>query len=119
MGSSPSIRFPGPAEPGALGGFDLLVQEAVEWLLSLLFVVVPAACAFGFVGYGFGAVADGMTGRRPPPAVLRGLAAPAGAGAVVVYAWGLLHVAGAGCAVTAGYACERRARNAPGSAGAP
>lgn len=65
------------------------------WLLSLLFVVVLAACGFGLVGYGFGAVADGMAGLREPPAVLRGIAALAGACAVVVYAWGLLHVVGA------------------------
>ncbi|MFJ3665941.1 hypothetical protein ACIPSE_05765 [Streptomyces sp. NPDC090106] len=62
----------------------------MAWL-SLLFLVVAAVLAFGLTGYGFGRLA--RTG--PLPDTLRGLGALAGAAAVGLYAWGLLHVVGA------------------------
>ncbi|MFF9215716.1 hypothetical protein [Streptomyces viridosporus] len=66
------------------------------WLLALLFAVMMVGCCLGFVGYGFGSVADGLSGlKERGPAVLRGTAALAGACALAVYAWGLLGVAGA------------------------
>ncbi|MEF9904154.1 hypothetical protein [Streptomyces sp. P9-A2] len=65
------------------------------WLLVFPLALLLAGCSFGLVGYGFGSVADGLSGlKERRTAVLRGLAALAAAGAVAVYAWGLLSLFG-------------------------
>lgn len=65
------------------------------WLLAPLFVLALVGGCFALVGYGVGAVADGLSGLRERSVALRGLAALTAAGAIVVYVWGLLHVFGA------------------------
>ncbi|KOG17526.1 hypothetical protein [Streptomyces viridochromogenes] len=65
------------------------------FLLILLFVVVAVIVAVGLCGYGGRTLADHGLRRASAPAVLRGLAALAGAGACALYAWGLLTVCGA------------------------
>ncbi|MER6859323.1 hypothetical protein [Streptomyces pilosus] len=65
------------------------------WFLALLLIPVLVGCCFGLVGYGVGAVADGLSGLKERHVALRGLAALCGAGAAALYAWGLLAVLGA------------------------
>ncbi|WDF38412.1 hypothetical protein PBV52_17200 [Streptomyces sp. T12] len=64
-------------------------------LLILLFVVVAVIGAVGLCGYGGRTLADHGLRRASAPAVLRGVAALAGAGGCALYAWGLLAVCGA------------------------
>ncbi|MFJ9658633.1 hypothetical protein ACIRPR_11830 [Streptomyces griseoflavus] len=65
------------------------------WFLAPLFLLVLVGAFFGLVGYGAGAVADGLSGLKERHAALRGLAALSAAGAAALYAWGLLAVLGA------------------------
>ncbi|MEU9054151.1 hypothetical protein AB0D37_27670 [Streptomyces sp. NPDC048384] len=65
------------------------------FLLFLLFVVIAVITAVGLCGYGARTLADRRAQRTGTPGLLRGLAALAGAGALVMYAWGLLAVTGA------------------------
>ncbi|MFJ8533152.1 hypothetical protein [Streptomyces sp. NPDC093591] len=65
------------------------------FLLILLFAVVAVIVAVGLCGYGGRTLSDHGLRRAGAPAVLRGVAALAGAGACALYAWGLLAVCGA------------------------
>ena len=64
-------------------------------LVYLLFVVIAVITAFGLCGYGARTLADRRAQRTGASGLLRGLAALAGAGVCVMYAWGLLAVMGA------------------------
>lgn len=64
------------------------------WFLSLLFLVIAAVTVFGLVGYVCSVLARRGERRVEPTMALRMSAALAGAAAIAVYAWGLLHVAG-------------------------
>ncbi len=65
------------------------------WFLAPLFLLVLVGACFGLVGYGVGAVADGLSGLKERHAALRGVAALSAAGAAALYALGLLQVFGA------------------------
>ncbi|WP_217162775.1 hypothetical protein [Streptomyces sp. AC512_CC834] len=65
------------------------------FLVLLLLVVVAVVSAVGLAGHG-GSVLAARRARGPRPGQpLHALAAFAGAAALVAYAWGLLHLAGA------------------------
>lgn len=65
------------------------------FLLILLFAVIAVIVAVPLCGYGGRTVADQGLRRAGAPGVLRAVAGFAGAGACVLYAWGLLAVCGA------------------------
>ncbi|GCB48992.1 hypothetical protein [Streptomyces sp. NL15-2K] len=65
------------------------------FLLVMLLVVVLSITACALLGRGCGSLAEKGLRRTSLPKALRGFASISGAGAVAVYAWGLLGVAGA------------------------
>lgn len=63
--------------------------------LLLLLMVIGAISGAGLVGYGVTQLARHGTGPSRAHRTLRGLAALSGATAVLLYAWGALHLVGA------------------------